>query len=193
MPSDFSNSASDGLRALASPGATTTRVVRARSLPPLLVTVVLVCTPIPATGQVPQLPQRLDSGTVVRLQLQGGRRQTGRLVAPFALGSTALRMCPWPGPPCELAHDRFVEQPAQTVVAMEVRRGSYARVGATIGTAVGLGLGIFVLEGGFETDTRTTSRLGGLPRVLSAVGSVAFIGAFGAMIGSAFSRWEPFR
>jgi hypothetical protein len=136
------------------------------------------------------LSQPLDSGVVVQVRLGAGAREAGRLVTPFAPDSTALRYCPWPARPCAVGDDRYIVRPASTVLALEVRRGSYARVGAVIGTALGVLVGVFLATGGVSTDTGSTATLRGVPLVLSATASVAGVGAFGAMIGSAFSRWE---
>ena len=157
---------------------------------PFLTAILLAGATAPLTAQRPLLSQPLDSGVVVRLRLGAGTREAGRLITPFAPHSTALRYCPWPARPCAVGDDRYIVRPASTVLALEVRRGSYARVGAAIGAGLGVGVGLFVVGGGISTETGSTARLRGLPLVASAAASLVAVGAFGAMIGSAFSRWE---
>jgi hypothetical protein len=157
---------------------------------PCLVGILLAGAAAPLPAQRPLLSQPLDTGVVVRLHLGVRSREDGRLVSSFAPDSTVFRYCRWPARPCAVGDRGYVVRPASAVVALEIRRGSYARVGGVVGCVVGAGVALFVLGGGFTTETGSTGRLRGLPLVASSAASFVTIGAIGAMIGSAVSRWE---
>jgi hypothetical protein len=156
---------------------------------PFLAVMLLGCATTLTAQRMP-LSQPLDSGVVVRLRLGAGTRETGRLVTPFAPDSSVFRYCRWPPGSCAVGDAQYTERPASSVLALEVRLGSRARAGAVVGTVFGVLVGGFVASGGVETETGSINRLRGLPLVLSAVGSVIAVGAFGALIGDGFSRWE---
>src|SRR6185312_3538936 len=82
----------------------------------------LIPTGVPAQAQT--RPFQVDSGTVVRLQLRSGVREKGRLLSPYAPDSSRVRYCHYPAPSCSLGDERYREQPASDLSAVEVRRGS---------------------------------------------------------------------
>ena len=129
----------------------------------------------------------LDSGATVRLQVGTGRRVTGKLLAPFAPDSTRFRYCLYPAPPCTARDDRYAEQPAGEVTAVQVRRGTQAIPGVAIGAAVGVGFGFGLVDLGQSLGEHTYSSATKLRLVTL---STLFWAGLGLMVGAGLDKWR---
>ena len=131
-------------------------------------------------------PFKLDSGTVVRLQLHSGIREKGKLLSPYAPESTLIRYCHYPAPSCRAGDERYREQPSSDVSSVEVRRGSAWLPGLVIGGVVGAVFGSLVV--GFSESVGDVPLSTGEKASAVAGGTLVF-GGLGALVGSAFERW----
>jgi len=143
----------------------------------------------PTTGlpaQAPARPFKLDSGTVVRLQLHSGIREKGKLLSPYAPESNRIRYCHYPAPPCQVGDDRYREQPTSDLSNVEVRRGTAWLPGLVIGGVVGAVFGSLIV--GFSESVGDVPLSTGEKARAIAGGTLVF-GGLGALVGSAFERW----
>jgi hypothetical protein len=139
-------------------------------------------------GQGPRLPRTLETGTVVRFHLGGGKQEGGRLLAPFAPDSTTFRYCRYPAPPCEIGGLRYVERPLTDVRGIDLHRGTRAPLGGYIGGGFGFFFGLELRsfsESMAEHDLSTGEDIG------IVAGSTLFFGLIGVMIGAMFTKWAP--
>ncbi len=145
----------------------------------------LMATRLPA--QAPARPFQLDSGTVVRLQLRSGVREKGKLLSPYASDSSQIRYCHYPAPPCRVGDERYRNPSASEFSSLEVRRGTAWLPGLVIGGVVGVvfGLGVAGLAESLSETPNTTAQ-----EISAVVGSTAFFGGLGALIGSAIEKWD---
>jgi hypothetical protein len=146
----------------------------------------LLLTPMGLRAQTPAPPFRLDSGTVVRLQLHSGAWEKGKLLSPYAQDSSRVRYCHYPAPPCRVGDERFRDKPASDFSIVEVRRGTAWLPGLVIGGLVGAAFGGFVVafaEGVGDSPASTGEK------VSAVAGGAVVFGGLGALIGSAFEKW----
>ena len=144
----------------------------------------LIPTGLPA--QAPARPFKLDSGTVVRLQLHSGIREKGKLLSPYAPESSRIRYCHYPAPPCRVGDERYRDQPTSDLSNLEVRRGTAWLSGLAIGGVVGVAFGALVVafaEGVGESPVSTGEK------ARAIAGGTLVFGGLGALVGSAFERW----
>ena len=144
----------------------------------------LIPTGLPA--QAPARPFKLDSGTVVRLQLHSGVREKGKLLSPYASDSSRIRYCHYPAPPCRVGDERYRDQPTSDLSNLEVRRGTAWLSGLAIGGVVGVAFGALVVafaEGVGESPVSTGEK------ARAIAGGTLVFGGLGALVGSAFERW----
>jgi hypothetical protein len=144
-------------------------------------------TPTGLPAQAPARPFKLDSGTVVRLQLHSGVREKGKLLSPYAPDSSRLRYCHYPAAPCRVGDERYRDQPTSDVSKVEVRRGSAWLPGLVLGGVVGAGFGSLAV--GFSESVGDVPLSTGEKARAIAGGTLVF-GGLGALIGSAFERWR---
>lgn len=137
-------------------------------------------------AQAPARPFKLDSGTVVRLQLHSGVREKGKLLSPYASDSSRIRYCHYPAPPCRVGDERYRDQPISDVSNVEVHRGSAWLPGLVIGGVVGAVFGSLVI--GFSESVGDVPLSTGEKARAIAGGTLVF-GGLGALVGSAFERW----
>ncbi|MFL5531965.1 MAG: hypothetical protein ACJ8BC_08320 [Gemmatimonadales bacterium] len=147
----------------------------------------LLLTTMKLSAQTPARPVMLDSGTVVRLQLHSGVREKGKLLSPYTQDSSRVRYCHYPAPPCRVGDERYRDQPADDVSGLEVRRGTAWLPGLLIGGAVGVVFGL--AAAGFAESLSEVPNTSG-QEITAVVGSTAFFGGLGALIGSAFEKWD---
>ncbi len=129
----------------------------------------------------------IDSGTTVRLQLLAGPRISGILIAPFAPDSALFRYCSYPAPPCHVGGQRYMEQSAGNVVAVEVRTGTKAMPGLAIGGIVGVVVGVLGVnfaESQRESSFSTSETVGSI-----GLSTLIFAG-LGLMIGGGMDKWS---
>jgi hypothetical protein len=146
----------------------------------------LLLTPSGLLAQTPARSFKLDSGTVVRLQLHSGVREKGKLLSPYTQDSSRVRYCHYPAPPCRVGDERYREKSASEVSSVEVRRGTGWLPGLVIGGVLGVAFG-FVAADFAESINETPNTTG--QEVRAVAGSTVFFGGLGALIGSAFERW----
>lgn len=139
---------------------------------------------VSALAQRPLVSRQLDSGAVVRMTFSTGRREVGRLIAPFGPDSVLLRHCPYFRSPCLVRGDGRMLVRATEVARIEVRQGTHSRTG----TAIGAILGVPLLLAGLSNADEPPSdwRLGAL-----VVGSVVCSAGWGALVGSWLDAWTP--
>ncbi|MEO5826202.1 MAG: hypothetical protein ABIR59_09970 [Gemmatimonadales bacterium] len=133
---------------------------------------------------------RVDSGLVVRAWTDAGQVR-GRLLMQLRSDADSVLYCRFPGPSCER---EFIA--AQTawlrlsgVRHLDVQVGTRIKKGAVVGGVFGGLIGALVLGGPSfceGTSCRTTTG----EKVFAAVKSTVILGAVGALIGSAFPRFE---
>ena len=152
----------------------------------------LLGTVATASAQEPPLPAAGDSGRMVRMHTVSGMLQ-GRLTAPFHATDATLSYCRYPGTPCTGLEDstaiRTISVAALT--RLELSPGSHWRRGALIGGifgAVAGGLSTAFLVSFCESRNCASNRSAII--VLGGMSGAVTFGAFGAIWGSAFSRWE---
>ncbi|MGD8727631.1 MAG: hypothetical protein PVH40_08295 [Gemmatimonadales bacterium] len=161
--------------------------IGARSL--LLLTCgVFVFTPVVA--QVPLVRYGLGPGTVVRLHLESGQHERGKLLAPFAPDSTTFRYCLYPAPVCGPDARYYRERLAAEIRALDLHQGTRAGVGALIGLPVGIAVGIILTEFAESAGER---ELSGGERTALLLGNSAVFAGIGALIGGTMDRWRPAR
>ena len=130
--------------------------------------------------------QALDSGTVVRFRAPADSLIKAKLLSPYAKDSSRIRYCRYPAPPCQVRGPGYGDRLASEISRLEVRRGTGWLPGLIVGGAVGVGVGIFLIN--FSED------LGEVPlsdgeKARGMVGSAMVFGGLGALIGSLFERW----
>jgi len=116
---------------------------------------------------------------------------TGRLTARLSPGDSLARYCVYHGPPCDMGGMpvglRTIS--LDSVLRLEVARGSRWRrggiIGGVIGAAAGGGFGSFAA--GMCEGSDCPGQTSGI--VLGGVFGALFFGSIGALIGSAFPRW----
>ncbi len=155
-----------------------------------VVVLAVMAAALPLAAQVPAL----DSGRAVRI-VTDSARITGRLVAPFAPGDAALRLCRYPGGPCDAGAPRDMQL---RVAALQVRHldvggGTHWRRGAVFGALAGVAIGAGAASLAHAScdasdAAHRCASTGGVVVVAAASGVMA--GALGALIGSAFPRWR---
>ena len=145
----------------------------------------LTSTGLPA--QSPARPFQLDSVTVVRLELHSGAREKGKLLSPYAPDSSRIRYCHYPAPPCRAGDERYRDPSTSDFSSLEVRRGTAWLPGLVIGGVVGVvfGLGVAGLAESLSETPNTTAQ-----EISAVVGSTAFLGGLGALVGSAIEKWD---
>ena len=139
--------------------------------------------PVSVAAQEPLVRTTLPVGTVVRVHLDAGAQEQGKLVAPFGRDSKALRYCLYPAPRCEPHGDRYRERQAFEVRVLELHRGTRAGLGAVLGIPVGLALGY--------VGAAASHAPGGGEGVALVVASGAVFAGIGALIGATMHRWGP--
>jgi len=152
-----------------------------------LALLLLVLSSLTLRAQTPAGPVKLDSGTVVRLQLHPGIREKGKLLSPFAQDSRRVRYCHYPAPPCRVGDERYRDKAASDVSNLEVRRGTAWLPGLIIGGVVGVVFGLGA-AGFAESMSETPNTTG--EEISAVVGGAAFFGGLGALIGSAIEKWD---
>jgi hypothetical protein len=146
----------------------------------------LLLTTLKLSAQTPASPVKLDSGTVVRLQLRSGVQEKGKLLSPYIQDSSRVRYCHYPAPPCRVGDERYRDKPATEVSSLEVRRGTAWLPGLAIGGVVGVAFGFLAAD--FAESLNESPNTTGQEITTVAV-STAFFGGLGALIGSAFEKW----
>lgn len=149
----------------------------------ILVTVMASNT-VTALAQRPLVSRQLDSGAVVRMTFSTGRREVGRLIAPFGPDSVLLRYCPYLQSSCPVSGDRRTQVPAMGVARLDVRQGTHSRTGAILGAVLSVPL-MYVGFSGLEQNLSGWRAAG-----LVAVGVVCSTG-WGALVGSWLDAWKP--
>jgi hypothetical protein len=159
---------------------------QARSLLYVLVVVTWVLAPTNAHAQQPLVSSTLSRGTIVRIHLRDGELHRGRLVAPFAPDSTALRYCPYPAAPCTLGDPRRTTVPAFNIIGIDRHAGSNGSRGALVGFLAGLGTSLAVHLADGELPNFSDPISTGLTVSSSGIGAL-----IGLMIGGGQHRWVP--
>lgn len=141
-----------------------------------------------ARGQQPPLvPQRLDSGTVIRLRFPNGAMQIGRLLEPFAPESTAFRYAVAPRiSEHRTQHPNNRQTPAREVAGVDVRLRSRSGQGVAIGGGIGLGIGVlgYQLFQGHCGNCQVGVAIGA-----ATIGGVSAL--IGSHVGGRSSFWRP--
>jgi hypothetical protein len=139
-----------------------------------------------AQGGLVYLP--LDSSSVIRLHLTGGRRVTGRLLAPFGPDSTRFVWCAGVRGPCGAdARSGARVTPAADVTRVETRRGHRAARGAVVG-AIAAAVGAAAVCAATDVGGCDPAKGGFFSYVLLPT---ALAGAgVGAIVGAGISVWE---
>ena len=143
-----------------------------------LAVVALTGAPRSAAAQAPLV---LDSGRLVRVQIDSTKFMTGHLLQPFSLQNPSMLLCRSPGTPCtaiDSTNRRIV--PIEQLRAIEVAHGSAWLPGAIVGA----GLGALLGHAGWEFGERQ----GDL--AVAMIGGAVVVGALGAMIGGGFDVWR---
>ncbi len=144
----------------------------------------------PVAAQVPTSMPTVDSGLVVRAWLDSGHLR-GRLLQPMRADADSVRYCRLPGPPCDgaVAARQVAWLPHNQVRHLDVQVGNRWKKGAWIGGISGaivtFGLGSFA-AGLCDYDCPS----GGTVAATSLVVGGVLFGSLGALIGSAFPRFE---
>lgn len=144
----------------------------------------------PVAAQVPASMSAVDSGLVVRAWLDSGQLR-GRLLQAMRADADSVRYCRFPGPPCDgaFAASQVAWLPHDQVRHLDVQVGNRWKKGAWIGGISGT-IVTFALAGFAASfcdfDCPSDGRLAATSLV---VGGVMF-GSLGALIGSAFPRFE---
>ena len=146
--------------------------------------VVMTSVVVTALAQRPLVSRKLDSGAVVRMTFYSGRREVGRLIAPFGPDSVLLRYCPYLQSSCPVSADRGTQVPATGVARLDVRQGTHARTGAILGAVLGVPLTIAGLSN--VDQSPSDWQAAGL-----LVGGVALSAGWGALVGSWLDAWKP--
>ena len=145
-----------------------------------------VLVPVCLLAQQPAMPTRLDSGTVVRLQLRSGGTVKAKLLAAFTPESTRFRYCTYPAPPCIIGGERYREQATADVVSWQQRQGTRAVPGLIIGGVLGVWLGFQAID---FAESVGESKLSAGEKRRTIVISTAAIGALGYLIGAGLDKW----
>jgi hypothetical protein len=159
--------------------------------------VLFLCLCAPTAGvlaaQGSPVPASIDSGTLIRMHQAEGAPIRGRLLRPLDSTSTLVQFCRYPAPRCtsESAPAAFGKLPVESIVRVDVQRGSRWATGAVIGGVIGGVLGGLlgaVVNGLCESaDGCGPSTAGYI-----TIGAIGF-GGFGALFGSAFPKWREAR
>ncbi len=162
----------------------------------LLLTSLALATTLPSVGTAQTgLPgtRLVDSGTVVRLHLQGGSSEVGKLETALQPSSTVIRYCPYPAPPCSDDGPPVTERASGDVVSIDAQRGTEAARGALLGAGAGMGLlalGSIVWQGGASDGG---SQMSAGVRLFAVATVIAVPAVIGMLAGSKRSKWEQVR
>ncbi|MEO5826199.1 MAG: hypothetical protein ABIR59_09955 [Gemmatimonadales bacterium] len=146
---------------------------------------------LPASAQVPTSMPMVDSGLVVRAWLDSGQLR-GRLLQPMRADADSVRYCRFPGPPCDgvFPASQVAWFQVDRVQHLDVQVGNRWKKGAWIGGVVGgllAGFAIAVNDG--FCDSRRC-KLDTIDRLFATGLGIVSNAAWGALIGSAFPRFE---
>ncbi|MBA2292969.1 MAG: hypothetical protein H0W15_11005 [Gemmatimonadales bacterium] len=154
------------------------------------VVAVSAVSPERLSAQVPVDMQAVDSGLVVRAWTDAGQVR-GRLLMQLSSDSDSVLYCRFPGPSCER---EFIA--AQTawlqlggVRHLDVQVGNRWKKGAVIGGVFGGVIAALAWGGPWFCEGTSCHRSTG-EKVFQSVKSTVIMGALGALIGSAFPRFE---
>jgi hypothetical protein len=143
-------------------------------------------------AQQPLVRTTLDSGTVVRLHLNTGDAEAGRLLAPFATDSTTFRFCRFPAPPCSgPAGPRYAERLVADVRSVDRHTGTRWKRGALVGAVIGTTWVVSLFASGADCfpDLAGISRVGAC--ATSIGGFISIPALVGAIVGSGWHTWRP--
>jgi hypothetical protein len=149
----------------------------------------VAAAPVSLQAQVPATMPPVDSGLVVRAWLDTGQMR-GRLLMPMRATDDSVRYCHFPGVPCDQRGARGATSwlKLDDIQHLDVQVGTRWQKGAWIGGIAGGILGGMAAGFAASLDGGTRS-----PEAASRLGFVigaAMYGGLGALIGSAFPRFE---
>lgn len=143
-----------------------------------------------AQGQATPPDPILPAGSVVRLTWDSARPERVRLLAPLGPASQSVMFCAYLNPACTAwGSQDTVWKGRAGLERIEVRSGNQARRGAVIGFLAGTGLAVVYLLGTAEGQPAGRGDLTVLPVLETGLAW----GGMGALIGTGFDRWRPYR
>lgn len=162
---------------------------RAHTLATLVAVAGMAAPGSSALAQEPLFTTPLDSGRLIRLEVDDGRLIAGRLLQPLSNESRYVTFCRYPAPPCrDWTAPHIDSLPVPQLTGLEVAQGTRLWRGVTIGAAIGGALGLLyaVAYNGLCDWYRC-----GVPLPVGIIAGATFVGAWGALFGSQATVWGP--